>query len=57
MEGNSNGSSASTFETQTIGGADSAASINIIQHLSSRSLQLTVEWLMYLAKVLEAVDL
>ena len=31
---------ASTFETQTIGGAGSAAAINRIQHLSSRSLQL-----------------
>ena len=38
MEGNRDVSSASTFETQTIVGAGSAASINRIQHLSSRSL-------------------
>ena len=42
MEGNSDVSSVSTFETQTIGGAGSAATINRIQHLSSRSLQLAV---------------
>ena len=36
-------SSAPTFETQTIGGAGSAAAINRIHHLSSRSLRLTVE--------------
>ena len=43
MEGNSDVSSAPTFETQTIVGAGSAAAINRIHHLSSRSLQLTVE--------------
>ena len=43
MEGNSDVSSASTFETQTIGGAGSAAAINRIQHFSSRSLQLAAE--------------
>ena len=44
MEGNSDVSSAATFETQTIGGVGSAAAaINRIHHLSSRSLQLTVE--------------
>ena len=45
MEGNSDVSSAPTFETQTIGGVGSAAAaaINRIHHLSSRSLQLTVE--------------
>ena len=36
-------SSASTFETQTIGGAGSAAAIKRIYYLSSRSLQLTAE--------------
>ena len=46
MEGNSDVSSAPTFETQTIGGVGSAAAaaaINRIHHLSSRSLQLTIE--------------
>ena len=43
MEGNSDVSSAPTFETQTIEGACSAAAINRIHHLSSRSLQLTAE--------------
>ena len=43
MEGNSDVSSAPTFEIQAIGGAGSAATINRIHHLSSRSLQLTVE--------------
>ena len=42
MEGNSDVPSAPTFEAQAIGGAGSAT-INRIQHLSSRSLQLTVE--------------
>ena len=44
MEGNSDVSSAPTFETQTIGGVGpAAAAISRIHHLSSRSLQLTVE--------------
>ena len=43
MEGNSDVSSAPTFETQMIGGVGSAAAINRIHHLSSRSLQLTFE--------------
>ena len=43
MEGNSDVPSASTVETQAIGGACSAAAINRIRHLSPRSLQLTVE--------------
>ena len=44
MEGNSDVPSASTFETQTIGGVGSAAAaINRIHHISSRSLQLAVE--------------
>ena len=41
-ESNSDVSSASTFETQAIGETGSAT-INRIQHLSSRSLQLAVE--------------
>ena len=42
-EGNSDVPSASTFETQTIGGVGSAAAaINRIHHLSSHSLLLTV---------------
>ena len=56
MEGNSDVSSALTFETQTIVGAGSAAAIHRIHLLSSRSLQLIV-WLVHLVKVLEAVDL
>ena len=44
MEGNSDVSSAFTFETLTIGGVGSAAAaINRIHNLSSRSLQITVE--------------
>ena len=43
MEGNSHVSSAPTFETQTIGGAGSAAAIIRIHQLSSRNLQLTVK--------------
>ena len=44
MEGNSDVSSAPTFETQTIGGVSSAsAAINRMHHLSSPNLQLTVE--------------
>ena len=54
MEGNSDVSSAHTFETQTIGGAGSAAAINRIHQLSSHSRAV---WLMYLVKVLQAVDL
>ena len=45
MEGNSDVPSASTFETQTTGevGSAAAAAINRVHHLSSHSLQLTVE--------------
>ena len=44
MEGNSDASSATAFETQPIGGVGSAAAaINRIHLLSSRSLQLTAE--------------
>ena len=43
MKGDSDVSSAPTFETQTIGGAGSAAAINRIHLLSSRSLQLTAD--------------
>ena len=42
MEGNSDVPRASTFEAHAIGGAGSAT-INTIQHLSSRRLQLAVE--------------
>ena len=44
MEGNSDVSSAPTFETQMIGGAGSAAAaINRIHLLSSRPLKFTAE--------------
>ena len=49
MEGNSDVPSASTFETQTIGGRGSAT-INSIHHLSSRSLQLTVDQYLQIVK-------
>ena len=56
MEGDSDVSSAPTFETQTIGGAGSAAAINRIHLFSQSPTHSRAVWLMYLVKVLE-VDL
>ena len=56
MEVNSDVPSASTFETQTIGGVGSGYKQNTPPFFSKSPTRSRAVWLMYLAKVLE-VDL
>ena len=58
MEGNSDVPSASTFETHAIGGAGSATvKQNTTTFFSQSPTRSRAVWLMYLVKVLQAVDL